>query len=272
MTHTMQTQQSNNLDQFYSAVISDEPSQRLECFPALASYLNDQNNLLECKNTHEFITGLIKWVESSNHKIVCNGLRVLEMFAERLDNEFECYVPAVVPYAIFIVVQGCIHNLGDSKCQRIWDLLRPSLEHRIFRVKVEGQRLLIRTLDIFGESTVQLNKILPLISKLLNDSNRQVQQQTIDTLTEIYRRFGEKVWTYISKDNITETRLKILYEKFNDGAMSKTMLEKEDRQLKDLELALAEGDITQKYFENRRTTLLESYAQHLQIDEKQIVD
>ncbi|CAF1530743.1 unnamed protein product, partial [Didymodactylos carnosus] len=53
---------------------------------------------------------------------------------------------------------------------------------------------------------IVLDKILPLISKLLNDSNRQIQQQTDDTLIEIYRRFGENVWTCISKDNVPGAR------------------------------------------------------------------
>ncbi|CAF1254892.1 unnamed protein product [Didymodactylos carnosus] len=158
MTNTSQTQQSNNLDQFYSAVVSKEPNQRLECFSELEIYLNDQNNTLECEDTYGFISGLLKWVECSNYRIAFNGLRALEAFADRLDSEFERYVDDVV--------QACIDRLGDSKdqirdqasnlliklmsmftAQRIWDLLQPAFEHKLFRIKEESQRLLIKTLD-----------------------------------------------------------------------------------------------------------------------------
>ncbi|CAF1213547.1 unnamed protein product, partial [Didymodactylos carnosus] len=80
----------------------------------------------------------------------------------------------------------------------------------------------------FGASSIQLNKLVPLICKLVTDSNSQVRQQAIDTLVEIYRHVGEKVRSDISKRDIPEAKLKILYEKFDDVVASGRMLVKED--------------------------------------------
>jgi len=75
----------------------------------------------------------------------------------------------------------------------------------------------------FGSSTIQLNKLVPLICKLVSDSNAnvrlsiefywstnfskcQVRQQAIDTLVEIYRHVGEKVRSDIAKRGIPDAK------------------------------------------------------------------
>ncbi|CAF1109261.1 unnamed protein product, partial [Didymodactylos carnosus] len=227
MTDTSQTHQPNNLDQFYLGVVSKEPSQRLECFAGLEEYLKDQNNTLECEDTYGFVSGLLKWVECSNYRIALNGLKALEAFAERLGGEFERYIDDVV--------LACIDRLGDSKDQvrnyasdLLTKLMTISTAQRLsasFAIDKTGRLLLS---FVFGASSIQLNKLVPLICKLVTDSNGQVRQQAVDTLVEIYRHVGEKVRNDIAKRDIPEAKLKILYEKFDDVVASGRMLAKED--------------------------------------------
>ena len=57
------------LDQFYSNVLSKEPSVRLECFSTLENYLSNVNNSLDCYDLTGFINGLLKWIEGSNYRV-----------------------------------------------------------------------------------------------------------------------------------------------------------------------------------------------------------
>ncbi|CAF3945773.1 unnamed protein product, partial [Adineta steineri] len=222
-----------------ACVLSKEPSVRLECFSALENYLSDDDTSLKCDDLPGFIDGLIKWIEGSNFRIAHNGLRALEMLNDRLDsNEFEHFLE--------LVVSVTVDRLGDAKDQvreaasnllmklmtkynpqRIWDLIQPLFsDSKQFRIKEESQRLLIRSLDEFSSSSIQLNKLVPLICKLVSDSNGTVRQQAIDTLVEIYRHVGEKVRGDIAKRDIPEAKLKQLYEKFDDVVASGRMIAK----------------------------------------------
>ncbi|CAF4150626.1 unnamed protein product, partial [Rotaria magnacalcarata] len=239
MAGTSSTSQHKYLDDFYQSVLSKEPAVRLECFPSLENYLSDVNTSLECGDLTGFIDGLYRWIEGSNARIAGNGLRILELFLDRLDsNEFASYLDKVVSITV--------DRLGDAKDQvretasnllmklmvtyapqRIWDLIQAlSFDHKQYRVKDESQRLLIRSLNEFGSSTIQLNKLVPLICKLISDSNGTVRQQAMDTLVEIYRHVGEKVRSDIAKRDIPEAKLKQLYEKFDDVLASGRMITK----------------------------------------------
>ncbi|CAF3437384.1 unnamed protein product [Rotaria socialis] len=231
--------ETKTLDQFYSSLQSKEPNVRLDCFSKLEDYLSDENNSIECEDLTGFINGLLKWVESSNYRISHNGLRIVEQLLERLDSyEFESYLENVSLVTL--------DRLGDGKDQireaashlllklmkaftpqRVWDFIQPvSFENKQFRIREEIQRLLVQTLNEFGASTIQLNKLVPLICKLVSDSNGTVRQQAIDTLVEIYRHVGEKVRGDIAKRDIPEAKLKQLYDKFDDVVASGRMIAK----------------------------------------------
>jgi len=60
---------NKTLDEFYSNVLSKEPSVRLECFSALENYLSDVNNSINCEDLTGFINGLLKWIEGSNYRV-----------------------------------------------------------------------------------------------------------------------------------------------------------------------------------------------------------
>ncbi|UJR21229.1 hypothetical protein I4U23_024325 [Adineta vaga] len=231
--------ENKTLGDFYQNVTSKEPSIRLECFPAMENFLLNNETSLDCDDLPGFINGLIKWIEGSNFRIAHNGLRTLEMLIDRLDsNEFGNYVEQVT--------SATVDRLGDSKdqvreaasnlliklmttytVQRIWDLIQPLVfDSKQFRIKEESQRLLIRSLDEFGASTIQLSKLVPLICKLVSDSNGAVRQQAIDTLVEIYRHVGERIRGDIAKRDIPEAKLKQLYEKFDDVIATGRMIAK----------------------------------------------
>jgi hypothetical protein len=69
MADTSSIRESRTLDEFYSNVLSKEPSIRLECFPVLENYLSNINNSINCEDLTGFITGLLKWVECSNYRV-----------------------------------------------------------------------------------------------------------------------------------------------------------------------------------------------------------
>ena len=110
MADTSITKKNKSLDEFYPNVLSKEPSVRLECFSSLENYLSDRNHPIYCENLPGFIDAVLKWVEGSNYRvrspsinhphphsfqfqISYNGLRVLELFTQRLDShELENYL------------------------------------------------------------------------------------------------------------------------------------------------------------------------------------
>jgi len=61
--------EKKTLDEFYSNVLSKEPSIRLECFSLLENYLSDKNNSIDCEDLTGFINGLLKWIEGSNYRV-----------------------------------------------------------------------------------------------------------------------------------------------------------------------------------------------------------
>lgn len=61
--------ENKTLDQFYSNVLSKDPSIRLECFSTLENYLSDVNNSTDCDDIGGFINGLLKWIECSNYRV-----------------------------------------------------------------------------------------------------------------------------------------------------------------------------------------------------------
>jgi hypothetical protein len=69
MADTSSITENKNLDQFYSKVLSKDPSVRLECFSALENYLSDFNNSTDCEDLYGFIKGLLKWIEGSNYRV-----------------------------------------------------------------------------------------------------------------------------------------------------------------------------------------------------------
>ncbi len=94
----------------------------------------------------------------------------------------------------------------------------------IFSISVKIYELQVFVFFIrFGASTIQLTKLVPLICKLVSDSNGivniwnilisynffllwKVRQQATDTLVEIYRHVGEKVRGDIAKRDIPEAK------------------------------------------------------------------
>jgi hypothetical protein len=69
MAYTSSIRENKTLDQFYSNVLSKEPSVRLECFSSLENYLSNVNNSIDCEDLTGFINGLLKWIEGSNYRV-----------------------------------------------------------------------------------------------------------------------------------------------------------------------------------------------------------
>ncbi|XP_041460855.1 CLIP-associating protein 1-like, partial [Lytechinus variegatus] len=148
-------------------------------------------------------------------------------------------------YLIFLsVLPAAVDRLGDSKeqvreqsqgliqklmspassPQFVFERLMKAFSHKGWRVREEVLLCLMQAINVFGASSLLLNKIVPSICKLLGDPNSQVRDTAINTLVEIYRHVGEKVRIDLGKKGIPSSRLSIIYAKFDDVKRSGQMV------------------------------------------------
>ncbi|XP_041459123.1 CLIP-associating protein 1-A-like isoform X7 [Lytechinus variegatus] len=108
--------------------------------------------------------------------------------------------------------------------QFVFERLMKAFSHKGWRVREEVLLCLMQAINVFGASSLLLNKIVPSICKLLGDPNSQVRDTAINTLVEIYRHVGEKVRIDLGKKGIPSSRLSIIYAKFDDVKRSGQMV------------------------------------------------
>ncbi|XP_021779195.1 CLIP-associating protein 1 isoform X30 [Papio anubis] len=76
-----------------------------------------------------------------------------------------------------------------------------------------------------GAQTLTLSKIVPHICNLLGDPNSQVRDAAINSLVEIYRHVGERVRADLSKKGLPQSRLNVIFTKFDEVQKSGNMIQ-----------------------------------------------
>ncbi|XP_042300977.1 CLIP-associating protein 1 isoform X1 [Sceloporus undulatus] len=223
-------------------VLQKDVGKRLQVGQELIDYFSDKQKSADLEHDQTMLDKMVdglatSWVNSSNYKVVLLGLDILSALVSRLQDRFKAQIGTVLP--------SLIDRLGDAKDsvreqdqalllkimeqaaspQYVWDRILGGFKHKNFRTREGICLCLIATLNASGAQSLTLSKIVPHICNLLGDPNSQVRDAAINSLVEIYRHVGERVRADLSKKGLPQSRLNIIFTKFDEVQKSGTMIQ-----------------------------------------------
>ncbi|XP_070806922.1 CLIP-associating protein 1 isoform X2 [Pituophis catenifer annectens] len=223
-------------------VLQKDVGKRLQVGQELIDYFSDKQKSADLEHDQTMLDKMVdglatSWVNSSNYKVVLLGLDILSALVSRLQDRFKAQIGTVLP--------SLLDRLGDSKDsvreqdqalllkimeqaaspQYVWDRILGGFKHKNFRTREGICLCLIATLNASGAQSLTLSKIVPHICNLLGDPNSQVRDAAINSLVEIYRHVGERVRADLSKKGLPQSRLNIIFTKFDEVQKSGTMIQ-----------------------------------------------
>ncbi|KAM4626461.1 CLIP-associating protein 1 isoform 1-T1 [Discoglossus pictus] len=230
------------MDYWLVQIQQKDVGKRLQVGPDMIDYLLDKQKSVDLEHDQtqldRMVDGLAtSWVNSSNYKVALLGMDILSALVTRLQDRFKTQIGTVIP--------SLIDRLGDAKDsvrdqdqtllikimeqasnpQYVWDRMLGGFKHKNFRTREGVCLCLISTLNIYGANSLTLSKIVPHICNLLGDPNSQVRDAAINSLVEIYRHVGERVRADLSKKGLPQSRLNVIFTKFDEVQKSGTMIQ-----------------------------------------------
>uniref|UniRef100_A0A8C3XU58 Cytoplasmic linker associated protein 1 n=1 Tax=Chelydra serpentina TaxID=8475 RepID=A0A8C3XU58_CHESE len=223
-------------------VLQKDVGKRLQVGQELIDYFSDKQKSADLEHDQTMLDKMVdglatSWVNSSNYKVVLLGMDILSALVSRLQDRFKAQIGTVLP--------SLLDRLGDAKDsvreqdqalllkimeqatnpQYVWDRLLGGFKHKNFRTREGICLCLIATLNISGAQSLTLSKIVPHICNLLGDPNSQVRDAAINSLVEIYRHVGERVRADLSKKGLPQSRLNVIFTKFDEVQKSGNMIQ-----------------------------------------------
>ncbi|XP_066881945.1 CLIP-associating protein 1 isoform X14 [Kogia breviceps] len=223
-------------------VLQKDVGKRLQVGQELIDYFSDKQKSADLEHDQTTLDKLVDglatfWVNSSNYKVVLLGMDILSSLVTRLQDRFKAQIGTVLP--------SLIDRLGDAKDsvreqdqalllkimdqaanpQYVWDRMLGGFKHKNFRTREGTCLCLVATLNASGAHTLTLSKIVPHICNLLGDPNSQVRDAAINSLVEIYRHVGERVRADLSKKGLPQSRLNVIFTKFDEVQKSGNMIQ-----------------------------------------------
>ncbi|XP_060033948.1 CLIP-associating protein 1 isoform X7 [Erinaceus europaeus] len=230
------------MESYLAQVLQKDVGKRLQVGQELIDYFSDKQKSADLEHDQtmldKFVDGLAtSWVNSSNYKVALLGMDILSALVTRLQDRFKAQIGTVLP--------SLIDRLGDAKDsvreqdqtlllkimdqaatpQYVWDRMLGGFKHKNFRTREGTCLCLVATLNASGAHTLTLNKIVPHICNLLGDPNSQVRDAAINSLVEIYRHVGERVRADLSKKGLPQSRLNVIFTKFDEVQKSGNMIQ-----------------------------------------------
>ncbi|KAF1465333.1 CLIP-associating protein 1, partial [Pygoscelis antarcticus] len=225
-----------------SQVLQKDVGKRLQVGQELIDYFSDKQKSADLEHDQTMLDKMVdglatSWVNSSNYKVVLLGIDILSALVSRLQDRFKAQIGTVLP--------SLLDRLGDSKDsvreqdqtlllkimeqaanpQYVWDRMLGGFKHKNFRTREGICLCLIATLNASGAQSLTLSKIVPHICNLLGDPNSQVRDAAINSLVEIYRHVGERVRADLSKKGLPQSRLNVIFTKFDEVQKSGNMIQ-----------------------------------------------
>uniref|UniRef100_A0A8C5QJT6 Cytoplasmic linker associated protein 1 n=1 Tax=Leptobrachium leishanense TaxID=445787 RepID=A0A8C5QJT6_9ANUR len=230
------------MDYWMAQIQQKDVGKRLQVGPDMIEYLSDRQKSADLEHDQTLLDRMVdglatSWVNSSNYKVALIGMDILSALVSRLQDRFRTQIGTVLP--------SLIDRLGDAKDsvreqdqnllikimeqasnpQYVWDRMLGGFKHKNFRTREGVCLCLIATLSIYGAQGLTLSKIVPHICNLLGDPNSQVRDAAINCLVEIYRHVGERVRADLSKKGLPQSRLNVIFTKFDEVQKSGTMIQ-----------------------------------------------
>uniref|UniRef100_A0A803JRI4 CLIP-associating protein 1 n=1 Tax=Xenopus tropicalis TaxID=8364 RepID=A0A803JRI4_XENTR len=229
------------MDYWLGQIQQKDVGKRLQVGPDLMEYLSDRQKSIDLEQDQTVLDRMVdglatSWVNSSNYKVALLGMDILSALVTRLQDRFRSQIGTVLP--------SLMDRLGDAKDsvreqdqnllikimeqasnpQYVWERMFSGFKHKNFRTREGVCLCLIATLNVYGAHSLTLSKIVPHICNLLGDPNSQVRDAAINCLVEIYRHVGERVRADLSKKGLPQSRLNVIFTKFDEVQKSGTMI------------------------------------------------
>ncbi|XP_016410196.1 CLIP-associating protein 1-like isoform X11 [Sinocyclocheilus rhinocerous] len=230
-----------NIEYCLTQVLQKDVARRLQMGPELIDYITDADKCHDLESDQTALDKMVdgiatSWVNSSNFKLALLGMDLLSALVTRLQDRFRAQVGTVLP--------SLIDRLGDAKDQvrdhdqtlllkimeqaatpqYIWDRMLGGFKHKNNRTREGVCLCLISTLNTYGAQGLTLSKIVPHICNLLGDPTSQVRDAAMNCLVEIYRHVGEKVRIDLSKKGLPQSRLNVIFSRFDEVQRSGNMI------------------------------------------------
>uniref|UniRef100_A0A667YGP6 Cytoplasmic linker associated protein 1a n=1 Tax=Myripristis murdjan TaxID=586833 RepID=A0A667YGP6_9TELE len=222
-------------------VLQKDVGRRLQVGQEIIEYISDKEKSHDLEQDQTALDKMVdgiasSWVNSSNFKVALLGLDLLSALVTRLQDRFRAQVGTVLP--------SLIDRLGDAKDQvrdqdqilllkimeqaatpqYVWDRMLGGFKHKNNRTREGVCLCLIATLNTYGAQGLTLSKIVPHICNLLGDPTSQVRDGAMSCLVEIYRHVGERVRMDLSKKGLPQSRLNVIFSKFDEVQRSGNMI------------------------------------------------
>uniref|UniRef100_A0A2K6AK24 Cytoplasmic linker associated protein 1 n=1 Tax=Mandrillus leucophaeus TaxID=9568 RepID=A0A2K6AK24_MANLE len=206
-------------------VLQKDVGKRLQVGQELIDYFSDKQKSADLEHDQTMLDKLVdglatSWVNSSNYKVVLLGMDILSALVTRLQDRFKAQIGTVLP--------SLIDRLGDAKDsvreqdqtlllkimdqaanpQYVWDRMLGGFKHKNFRTREGICLCLIATLNA---STGKM---------VINWGDA-----AINSLVEIYRHVGERVRADLSKKGLPQSRLNVIFTKFDEVQKSGNMIQ-----------------------------------------------
>ncbi|XP_023787031.1 CLIP-associating protein 1 isoform X17 [Cyanistes caeruleus] len=226
-------------------VLQKDVGKRLQVGQELIDYFSDKQKSADLEHDQTMLDKMVdglatSWVNSSNYKVVLLGIDIISALVSRLQDRFKAQIGTGEGS-----LPSLLDRLGDSKDsvreqdqtlllkimeqaanpQYVWDRMLGGFKHKNFRTREGICLCLIATLNASGAQSLTLSKIVPHICNLLGDPNSQVRDAAINSLVEIYRHVGERVRADLSKKGLPQSRLNVIFTKFDEVQKSGNMVQ-----------------------------------------------
>uniref|UniRef100_A0A3Q3XAH6 TOG domain-containing protein n=1 Tax=Mola mola TaxID=94237 RepID=A0A3Q3XAH6_MOLML len=239
-----------SVENYLAQVLQKDLGRRLQVGQEIIDYITDKDKSHDLEQDQTALDRMVdgianSWVNSSNFKVALLGLDLLSALVTRLQERFRAHVGTVLP--------SLIDRLGDAKDQvrdqdqtlllkimeqattpqYVWDRILGGFKHKNNRTREGVCLCLIATLNTYGAQGLTLNKIVPHICNLLGDPTSQVRDGAMSCLVEIYRHVGERVRMDLSKKGLPQSRLNVIFSKFDEVQRSGNMISSSDKNFED---------------------------------------
>ncbi|XP_077436152.1 CLIP-associating protein 1a isoform X32 [Vanacampus margaritifer] len=231
----------SNMESCLAQVLQKDVGRRLQVGQEIIDYILDKEKSHDLEQDQTALDKMVdgiasSWVNSSNFKVALLGLDLLSTLVTRLQERFRAHVGTALP--------SLIDRLGDAKDQvreqdqalllkimelaaspqYVWDRMLGGFKHKNNRTREGVCLCLIATLTMYGAQGLTLSKIVPHICNLLGDPTSQVRDGAMSCLVEIYRHVGERVRMDLSKKGLPQSRLNVIFSKFDEVQRSGNMM------------------------------------------------
>ncbi|XP_066503511.1 CLIP-associating protein 1 [Hoplias malabaricus] len=239
-----------NMEYIVGQVVQKDLGRRLQVGQEIIDYVLDRQKSHDLEHDQTMLDRMVdglatSWVNSSNFKVALLGMDIVSALVTRLQTHFKTQIGTVLP--------SLIDRLGDTKDQVrdqaqtlllkimdqaanpqfVWDRMLGGFKHKNNRTREAVCFCLISTLNIYGAQGLTLSKIVPHICNLLGDPTSQVREGAMNCLVEIYRHVGERVRMDLGKKGLPQSRLNVIFSRFDEVQRSGNMILSADKNIDD---------------------------------------